>query len=231
MYFAKSKEHKTIFHAIKHALKTEGISDMYAGLSAGLLRQATYTTTRLGINTWLFEMASRPIGEPPNSFLKTGMEMAAGTPADSSLILITFYGRLLPVLRRNYKNVFDVLFRITREEGVLTLWKGAIATMGRARVVNAAQLDSYSLAKQGLLSTGLFKDNIFLHFCASMISGLVTKAACKNKNSEYENSRRQTRIQRSLRRFSQTKDSPPSGNNLPHITCPWDPTLFSLSSS
>lgn len=38
--------------------KNEGILAMYSGLSAGLMRQATYTTTRLGIYTWLFELAS-----------------------------------------------------------------------------------------------------------------------------------------------------------------------------
>jgi hypothetical protein len=41
-----------------------------------------------------------------------------------------------------------------KEEGVLTLWRGAVPTMGRAMVVNAAQLASYSQAKQFLLDTG-----------------------------------------------------------------------------
>ena len=51
----KAKEYKTSFHAISTILKNEGIFAMYTGLSAGLLRQATYTTTRLGVYTWLFE--------------------------------------------------------------------------------------------------------------------------------------------------------------------------------
>lgn len=67
--------------------------------------------------------------------------------------------------------------RITTEEGVATLWRGAVPTVGRAAVVNAAQLGSYSQAKQVLLSSGWFGDNIGLHFTASMISGLVTTAA------------------------------------------------------
>ena len=67
---------------------------------------------------------------------------------------MTSDGRLPAAERRNYKNVFDALFRITREEGLTTLWRGAIPTMGRAMVVNAAQLASYSQAKQGLMSTG-----------------------------------------------------------------------------
>lgn len=77
-----------------------------------------------------------------------------GTPAEVALIRMTADGRLPPAERRNYKNVFDSLFRIVKEEGVFTLWRGALPTMGRAMVVNAAQLASYSQAKQFLLDTG-----------------------------------------------------------------------------
>ena len=55
---------------------------------------------------------------------------------------------------RNYKNAFEAIFRIARDEGLFTLWRGALPTMGRAMVVNAAQLASYSQAKQLILQTG-----------------------------------------------------------------------------
>lgn len=93
------------------------------------------------------------------------------------MIRMTADGRLPISERRNYKNVVDAILRIIKEEGVLTLWRGAIPTMGRAMVVNAAQLATYSQAKQMLMNTGHFHDGIFLHFCASMISGLVTTIA------------------------------------------------------
>ncbi|KAL3862102.1 hypothetical protein ACJMK2_008095 [Sinanodonta woodiana] len=179
----RAKEHKTSLHAIKSILKNEGFKGMYTGLSAGLLRQASYTTVRLGIYTSLFEKFSKG-GKPPNFFMKAGIGITAGgigafvgTPAEVALIRMTADGRLPLAERRGYKNVFDALIRITREEGVLTLWRGCLPTVARAMVVNAAQLASYSQAKQFLLSTGYFKDNLFLHFCASMISGLVTTAA------------------------------------------------------
>ena len=54
-------------------VKNEGIFTLYTGLSAGLLRQATYTTTRLGIYTWLFETFSNPDGSPPNFFMKAAL--------------------------------------------------------------------------------------------------------------------------------------------------------------
>ncbi|KAK7909471.1 hypothetical protein WMY93_014155 [Mugilogobius chulae] len=87
------------------------------------------------------------------------------------------YTGLPPLERRGYTNVFNALARITREEGVTTMWRGCVPTMARALVVNAAQLASYSQSKQALLDSGYFGDDILCHFCASMISGLVTTAA------------------------------------------------------
>lgn len=179
----QAKEYPTSFHAFRGVLQKEGFFALYSGLSAGLMRQATYTTTRLGVYTWLFELVSS--GEKPPGFLtKAALGMAAGvcgafvgTPAEVALIRMTSDGRLSPAERRNYKNVFDALLRITKEEGVTTLWRGAVATMNRAMVVNAAQLATYSQAKQVLLGTSYFEDNIMAHFVASMFSGLVTTAA------------------------------------------------------
>lgn len=49
------KEYNNTFEAITGILKKEGITGIYKGLGAGLLRQATYTTTRLGVYTALNE--------------------------------------------------------------------------------------------------------------------------------------------------------------------------------
>lgn len=179
-----ARAHKSSIHAIKNIVSNEGFLALYNGLSAGLLRQATYTTTRLGIYTTLFDMVSGPEGQPPSFILKATIGMTAGavgafvgTPADLSLIRMTSDGRLPPDQRRGYTSVFNALARIVKEEGFTTLWRGCGPTIARAMVVNAAQLASYSQAKQFLLGTGYFKDNIGCHFGASMISGLVTTIA------------------------------------------------------
>lgn len=52
------KEYRSSFHALRSIIANEGVFAVYNGLSAGLLRQATYTTTRLGTYTWLFERFS-----------------------------------------------------------------------------------------------------------------------------------------------------------------------------
>jgi len=184
MKVAEGAKRPSTGSVIMNVVKNEGLFTLYTGLSAGLLRQATYTTTRLGIYTWLFENFSGTDGKPPGFFMKAGLGMTAGacgaivgTPAEVALIRMTSDGNLPADQRRNYKSVFDALIRIFREEGISALWRGAIPTMGRAMVVNAAQLASYSQAKEGILSTGYVNEGIFCHFLASMFSGLVTTAA------------------------------------------------------
>ncbi|XP_072040159.1 mitochondrial 2-oxoglutarate/malate carrier protein-like isoform X2 [Amphiura filiformis] len=178
------KMYKNSGHAIRLIIKNEGPLALYNGLSAGLLRQATYTTTRLGIYTTLFDMVSGPDGKPPNFLMKATIGMTAGgiaalvgTPAEISLIRMCADGRLPVDQQRGYSSVFNALVRISKEEGVVTLWRGCGPTVARAMVVNAAQLASYSQAKQFILGTGYFNDNILCHFVASMISGFVTTVA------------------------------------------------------
>lgn len=60
------------------------------------------------------------------------------------------------------------------EKGLLTLWRGVVPTMGRAMVVNMAQLATYSQAKQQLVAQLGMSEGIKMHFVASMISGFIT---------------------------------------------------------
>jgi len=180
----QTKLYKNTGDAIAKIIRNEGVAAMYTGLSAGILRQATYTTTRLGVFNILMDKYSSSDGTPPNFFTKAALGMTAGacgafvgTPAEVALIRMTADGRLPPAERRNYSSAFNALARITREEGLFTLWRGTIPTMSRAVVVNAAQLASYSQAKQSLISTNYFEEGLFLHFVASMFSGFVTTIA------------------------------------------------------
>src|SRR5699024_5629300 len=108
----KAKEHKTSLHVLRAVIRNEGVFALYNGLSAGLLRQASYTTVRMGVYTSLFDKYSREYsqGKPPGFFVKAALGMTAGavgaffgTPAEVSLIRMTSDGRLPPAERRGYK--------------------------------------------------------------------------------------------------------------------------------
>lgn len=53
------REFRSSWHAASTVIRKEGFLALYNGLSASLLRQATYTTTRLGIYTYMFEKLTK----------------------------------------------------------------------------------------------------------------------------------------------------------------------------
>jgi solute carrier family 25 oxoglutarate transporter 11 len=61
-----------------------------------------------------------------------------GTPFDVALVRMQSDLTLPIEERRNYNNVFNAFSRIIREEGIRTLWSGAIPTMSRAVSLNVA---------------------------------------------------------------------------------------------
>lgn len=151
------------FSVAAQCIKESGVSGLYRGLSAGLLRQATYTTARLGIFNSLSEALKErmPNGEPLPLYQKAGAGLAAGglgalvgSPADLSLIRMQADSTLPAAQRRNYKGVGDALTRIVREEGAGGLFRGAGPTVVRAMALNMGMLASNDQAKEMLQAAG-----------------------------------------------------------------------------
>ena len=98
---------------------------------------------------------------------------AVGNPADVLNVRMQ-NDKALPLdQRRNYKNVFEGLIRLVREEGPMALTRGLIANTSRGVFMTAGQLASYDEFKKLLLKTGLMKDNLATHFTASFMAGFV----------------------------------------------------------
>jgi len=80
--------------------------------------------------------------------------------------------------RLNYKNCFDGLFRMVREEGLSSLGRGVGPNVIRAILMNASQLASYDFFKRELLGTRYFEDNMACHIAASFGAGTVATTVC-----------------------------------------------------
>lgn len=52
--------------------------------------------------------------------------------------------------------MIDAFTRIAREEGIFALWRGGVATVGRAVVVNISQLASYTQVKNLIKAQSTF---------------------------------------------------------------------------
>ena len=153
-------------------------------LSASLLRQLTYSTTRFGIYSELKETFSTARSSPS---LPSLIAMAstsgflggiAGNPADVLNVRMQHDAALPVEKRRNYKNAVDGLFRMTREEGWRSLWRGVWPNSMRAVLMTASQLASYDAFKRTLLSQTSLEDNLTTHFTASLLAGFVATTVC-----------------------------------------------------
>jgi solute carrier family 25 oxoglutarate transporter 11 len=161
----KTSSRVTPLSIVRDIVATGRAKDLYTGLSAGLLRQAVYTTARLGIFDTLMgilvkraEARSAKIGFKERAFAGLtagGLGAFIGNPADLALIRMQSDGLRPTAERANYRGVGDALTRIARTEGVRQLWTGASPTVARAMALNFGQLAFFSEAKSRLESATL----------------------------------------------------------------------------
>ena len=129
----------------RQIVATDGVMGLYTGLSAGLLRQATYTTARLGIfrtiTNYMDARGKRTFWETATAgLLAGGLGSVVGTPADLALIRMQADGTMPPEQRRNYTGVGNALTRIVREEGFMSMFKGCLPVVTRAMSLNVGML-------------------------------------------------------------------------------------------
>ncbi|KAI8366649.1 mitochondrial carrier domain-containing protein [Radiomyces spectabilis] len=163
--------------------KNEGPLKLYAGLSASILRQATYSTVRFGgyeklkqmvsdgksISVWQMLICSSAAG---------ALGGACGNPGDVVNVRMQNDGQLPAHQRRNYKHAIDGVVRITKEEGVASLFRGLGPNVNRAILMTSSQCVSYDIFKDLLLKHSPLKDGMALHLTSSVLAGLVATTVC-----------------------------------------------------
>jgi len=164
-------------------LATQG--GLYAGISAAYLRQWLYGSCRMGLYSYQLEKAkesSSSIGlwqKLQMGSIAGAVGSLVGTPSEVALVRMGADSKLPAAERRNYTGVLDCLTRMAREEGVLTLWKGATPTVCRATLLSACQMGVTSEAKAHLAETGWFGPDGQAYggyprlFCATLVASLA----------------------------------------------------------
>ncbi|KAM7518516.1 hypothetical protein LguiB_017478 [Lonicera macranthoides] len=164
--------------------RTEGVAGLFSGVSATVLRQTLYSTTRMG----LYEIFKQKWSDPATGsfplerkiaagLLAGGIGAAVGNPADVAMVRMQADGRLPASERRNYKSVVDAIMRMGRQEGVTSLWRGSSLTVNRAMIVTASQLASYDQIKEAILENHVMNDGLGTHVTASFAAGFVASVA------------------------------------------------------
>lgn len=165
-------------------IQSEGAAALFTGVSATILRQTLYSTTRMGLYDVLkHKWTDQDTGSMPlprkilAGLISGGIGAAVGNPADVAMVRMQADGRLPIDQRRNYKSVFDALTQMSKQEGIASLWRGSSLTVNRAMIVTASQLASYDQIKEMILEKGVMSDGIGTHVTASFAAGFVASVA------------------------------------------------------
>jgi len=156
---------------------------LYAGISAAYLRQWLYGSCRMGIYSYLLEKQKLE-GRDISFVTKLGMGCISGgigsfvgTPSEIALVRMSADSKLPVSERRNYTNVLNCLFRISKEEGFVNLWRGAAPTVVRATLLSSCQMGVTSQTKDYLSNNtawfgpkGQWLGGLPMMFCATLCS-------------------------------------------------------------
>ncbi|EKM60727.1 uncharacterized protein PHACADRAFT_133456 [Phanerochaete carnosa HHB-10118-sp] len=181
--------HPGMFSVIRATVSRSGVRSLYTGLSASILRQMTYSLTRLGAYEKIKETLSRS-GKPSATQLFIGAMVAggvggvAGNPADILLVRMTSDSIKPPEQRYNYSNALSGLVSLIKTEGLKGLTRGLGANTTRAVLMNASQVGSYDYIKTTLVAHRLpivdyqFRDNLLCHTVSSCLAGTIATTVC-----------------------------------------------------
>lgn len=165
-------------------IKTNGFLALYNGLSASILRQLTYSTTRFGI----YEVSKQKLGAENESILPlyTRVGLAAisgaaggfvGVPADVVNVRMQNDIKLPKDLKRNYANAFQGLYIIAKEEGIPAMFQGATMAIARAVLMSIGQLAMYDQYKYLFMTYLNMKgDEVKTHVTSSIFTSITCTA-------------------------------------------------------
>lgn len=182
-----SKPGQSLFSMIYQIITKEGFFKIYSGLTASLLRQATYSTTRFGVYEFLKETyIEKTNNHKPSTAVLLPISMVSGAlgglvgnPSDVVNIRMQNDSTLPIEQRKNYKNAFDGIYKIMKNEGPGSLFSGLGANLIRGVLMTSSQVVSYDVAKS-LLVDKLHWDpsTQSTHFTAAFIAGGVATTVC-----------------------------------------------------
>ncbi|XP_027722762.1 mitochondrial brown fat uncoupling protein 1 [Vombatus ursinus] len=172
-------KYKGVLGTILTLVKTEGPRSLYSGLHAGLQRQMSFASIRIG----LYDAAKQfynngretaGIGSRILAGCTTGgLAVIVAQPTDVVKVRLQAQSNLSGAKPR-YTGTFHAYKTIVSEEGTRGLWKGTAPNVTRNAIVNSAELVTYDLIKENLLKYNLLTDNLPCHFVSAFGAGFCT---------------------------------------------------------
>ncbi|XP_019627253.1 PREDICTED: mitochondrial substrate carrier family protein ucpB-like [Branchiostoma belcheri] len=161
--------------------KDEGIRGLYKGVFPSILREASYSTIRLGSYEPMKELlgATDPAHTPLWKKIIAGATSGAigssiATPTDLVKVRLQAEKRLPPGVQPRYRSTFHAFSEIWHTEGLRGLYRGIGPTVKRAAILTASQIPSYDHTKHAILNAGLMEEGFPLFCVSAMVAGFIT---------------------------------------------------------
>ncbi|CAK9298457.1 unnamed protein product [Gordionus sp. m RMFG-2023] len=189
-----TKVYNGLYGTIKTIVKQEGFKALYNGLVAGLQRQMSFASIRIGMYETVrtkYESIltnvtkSKTLQKDHNIKLRImagittgGLAVLIAQPAD--VVKVRLQAQI-PQLNKDlksggvrYNGAMHAYKTIYRTDGLKGLWKGILPNMTRNAVINACELVGYDIFKQYILRNTRLSDNFPCHFLSAFGAGFIT---------------------------------------------------------
>ncbi|XP_078078486.1 dicarboxylate carrier UCP2 [Mustelus asterias] len=172
-------KYRGVFGTMATMVKTEGARSLYSGLVAGLQRQMSFASVRIGLYDSVKQFYTKGsehvgVGSRLLAGCTTGaMAVAFAQPTD--VVKVRFQAQAnVSSPNRRYNGTIEAYKTIAKEEGIRGLWKGTMPNIARNAIVNCTELVTYDLIKDLLMKNGLLSDNLPCHFSSAIGAGFCT---------------------------------------------------------
>ncbi|XP_007536378.1 mitochondrial brown fat uncoupling protein 1 [Erinaceus europaeus] len=173
--------YKGVLGTISTVARTEGPLKLYGGLPAGLQRQISFASLRIGLYDSVQEFFSgkdKPatLGNKISAGLTTGgVAVFIGQPTEVVKVRLQAQSHLHG-LKPRYTGTYNAYWVVANTEGILGLWKGTSLSLTRNVIINCTELVVYDLMKEALVRRKVLADDVPCHFVSALVAGFCTTA-------------------------------------------------------
>ncbi|KAJ9166486.1 hypothetical protein P3X46_021234 [Hevea brasiliensis] len=113
------------------------------------------------------------VSKMPARLITGGIGAAVSNTDDVAMVRMQAGGRFPLAQRCIYNGVIDALTRMSKREGIASLWRGSSLKMNRVMIMTASQLALYDEIEEEILEKGVLRDELRMQVTAGFTAGFV----------------------------------------------------------
>ncbi|XP_048189344.1 mitochondrial brown fat uncoupling protein 1 [Perognathus longimembris pacificus] len=170
-------KYKGVLGTILTLARTEGAGKLYSGLPAGIQRQISSASLRIGLYETAQEYFAAETDKPPHlgnkilaGLMTSGVAVLVGQPTEVVKVRMQAQSHLHG-LKPRYTGTYNAYRIIATKESLSTLWKGTTPNLLRSVIINCTELVTYDLVKDFFVRNKILADDVPCHLLSALVAG------------------------------------------------------------